>query len=299
MSFKPLYRIAVFYDGSYFYKVSNYYNYEHPRKARISIEGLHNFIVAKISELANIDQKLCRIVDAHYFRGRLSAKDANNAGKLYHERIFDDILMGANVVTHYLPLKPTTDGGKQEKGIDVWLALEAYELAIYKKFDALVLIACDGDYVPLIRKLNTLGTQVMLLGWDFTYTDDTGKKKTTRTSQALIDEVTHYLPMNAIIEDRRTNAAVENMFLPSSKDDGEPFLLSTAPENEDKDVRTSTIISLKDGYGFICEPPNNIFFHNTSLENIDFNDLQEGMQVKYVVGSTKEGKVLATKVWKI
>ncbi len=41
--------------------------------------------------------------------------------------------------------------------------VEAFELAIYKQFNVLALIACDGDYVPLVRKLNTLGTRVMVL----------------------------------------------------------------------------------------------------------------------------------------
>ena len=39
-----LVRIGIFYDGYYFYKVSNYYKYEHDRRSRISIAGLHDFI---------------------------------------------------------------------------------------------------------------------------------------------------------------------------------------------------------------------------------------------------------------
>ena len=37
-------RIGVFYDGNYFLHVSNYYNYSHERKNRLSIAGLHHFI---------------------------------------------------------------------------------------------------------------------------------------------------------------------------------------------------------------------------------------------------------------
>jgi hypothetical protein len=39
-----LLRIGIFYDGDYFRRVSNYYASVHPRRARISIEGLHNFV---------------------------------------------------------------------------------------------------------------------------------------------------------------------------------------------------------------------------------------------------------------
>ena len=75
-------------------------------------------------------------------------------------------------MTHYLPI---TAGG--EKGIDVWLALEAFELAVHKRFDVVALIAGDGDFVPLLRKLNTMGTRVMLLGWDFKYVDQNGNER--------------------------------------------------------------------------------------------------------------------------
>ena len=44
-----------------------------------------------------------------------------------------------------------------EKGVDVSLALETLELAIFKQFNILVLIASDGDYVPLVRKLMQWG----------------------------------------------------------------------------------------------------------------------------------------------
>ena len=82
--------------------------------------------------------------------------------RLLGERVFEDILLRQNITTHYLPM---TAAG--EKGIDVWLALETYELAVYKQFNVVVLIAGDGDFLPLVRKLNTLGTRVMLLAWDF------------------------------------------------------------------------------------------------------------------------------------
>jgi len=35
-----------------------------------------------------------------------------------------------------------------EKGIDVWFALEAYELAIHKRFDVCVLVAGDFRLRP-------------------------------------------------------------------------------------------------------------------------------------------------------
>ena len=204
-------RIGVFYDGNYFFHVSNYYQYQHERKARISIDGLHEFIRHQVAEAEGEDVKYCQIVDAHYFRGRPRAQEAEARGLLLRERQFDDILMREGVITHYLPLGP--DG---EKGIDVWLALETYELAIYKRFDVIVLIACDGDFLPLVRKLNALGARVMLLGWGFSYIDQSGKDRETRTAQVLLEEVTYPVLMHHIIDDRsrRGDQRIDQLFVP-------------------------------------------------------------------------------------
>src|SRR5262249_30056757 len=159
---------------------------------RISISGLSTFIRETVAEMEHIDPRNCRIVDAHYFRGRFAASEmAEKPDALYKERVWEDILMRAGVVTHYLPVARSADGGYAEKGIDVWFALETLELAMYKRFNVSVLIAGDGDYLPLLRKLHTLGTRTMILWWDFAYTDDAGRSRTTRTSQVLLDEATY------------------------------------------------------------------------------------------------------------
>jgi len=187
-------RIGIFYDGYYFYKISNFYKYEHEKKSRISISGLHEFIRNEVATVADMDARRCQIIDAHYFKGRSLARDMGE--KVQSERIFEDILMRENIVSHYLPLRFSADGARvHEKGIDVWLALEAYELAIYKRFDILVLIAGDGDYVPLVRKLHTLGTQVMLVCWDFSYHNEHGDIVETKTSQQLLSEVFYPIQM--------------------------------------------------------------------------------------------------------
>src|SRR5579884_2294908 len=204
-------RIGIFYDGNFFLHVSNYYSYHHERRARVSVSGLHDFIRETVAELENADERFCRIVDAHYFRGRLRAGEAEDRDLLYRERVFDDVLVREGVTTHYLPL--SRDG---EKGIDVWLALEAYELTLYKHFDVVVLVACDGDFLPLVRKLNTVGTRVMVLGWDFRFVDANGSERETRTAQVLLDAATYAVQMNLIIEDRsrQNDQTVRNLFVP-------------------------------------------------------------------------------------
>jgi uncharacterized LabA/DUF88 family protein/cold shock CspA family protein len=347
---KPgLVRIGVFYDGNYFLHVSNYYNYSHERRSRIAISGLHEFIRREVAGLEDTDLRVCQIVDAHYFRGRLNAHEAQQRNnQLFYDRLFDDILMAEGVVTHYLPVK-THQGQRQEKGIDVWLALEAFELAQYKKFDVVVLITSDGDYVPLVRKLNTLGSRVMVLSWDFEFSNDEGEKVITRTSQDLLEEVSYPVAMHEVIDNRlrKNDPIIQNLFVKQQQaarftvgngntsnspqtnafgngispsysnnetaisgipnngfasylDTESAYNVTTAPSQPDSldpaDRKISTIRSLKSGYGFINYPPNNLFFHYSTLLDMDFNDLQVDDQVAFRLGQNTEGKDIAVDV---
>ena len=197
-------------------------------------------------------------------------------------------------------------------GIDVWLALEAFELAIYKRFDVSVLIAGDGDFFPLVRKLNTLGTRVMLLAWDFKFMDANQQERETRTAQVLLDEVTYPVMMHQVIDDRsrREDPVINNLFLPptpkSAAGDSRPGAAGL-PRNFPHPPATpiqgvgappspvshseGTIKSLKDGYGFIAPAADgdDVFFYCAELSNTDFNDLTAGDRVRYAVGRNARG----------
>lgn len=290
-------RIGVFYDGNYFLHVSNYYAYHHERRSRISIAGLHEFVRHRIAEEEGKDFHHCQIVDAHYFRGRLSAQEASAEGnRLYYDRLFDDILMMEGVTTHYLPVRTTFQGFRQERGIDVWMALEAFELSLHKQFDVVVLIASDSDFVPLVRKLHTLGVRVLLLGWDYEYFDEEGRRRSTVTSQYLWEEVTYPVAMEKFIEkDEDERFAVTRLFVERKKI--VPNGSEEPVEVEEGEVKTSTIFSLKDGYGFISYPQtNNLFFHFSFLVDTDFNDLREGDMVEFTMGKNERGEPIARNV---
>jgi cold shock CspA family protein len=288
-------RIGVFYDGNFFFHVSNYYHYNHERRARISIGGLHSFIRQKVGECEGTDARYCQIVDAHYFRGRLRAADADDRDLLFRERVFDDVLVREGVTTHYLPL--TREG---EKGIDVWLALEAYELAIYKRFNVIVLVVSDGDFLPLVRKLNTIGTRVMVLGWDFRYVDQNGNDRETRTAQVLLDEVTYSIMMNSLIDDRSSqrDPLINGLFVPRKEfglNVATPGIASATsqapPVGTPGEVTTGTLWTLKNGYGFIAPEkggPNMFFFHGDVVD-VDFLDLRLGEKVQFVIGQNDRG----------
>lgn len=306
----PLIRVGVFYDGNYFLKISDYYYFQHERKARISLEGLHEYIRHQVAEEEDVDVRLAQITDAHFFRGRLSATEARDKDRLFHDRLLDDILMNLGVQTHYMALK-TRDGRLQEKGIDVWLSLEALELALHKALDVVVLIAGDSDYVPLIRKLNTVGTRVMLLNWDFKYEDFKGETRVTRASQQLLEQVTYPVAMHDVIDRglEQQDEVVEALFVNQS----EPAAFAPSTPSAPKLARPtgptaagpvgtlgmSTIKNLKNGFGFVVMPPNNLFFSYADLTEGDFNDLREGDWVEFTVGRNHRDEDCARNVRKV
>ncbi|SAL76752.1 cold-shock domain-contain protein [Caballeronia peredens] len=305
-------RIGVFYDGSYFGLVSSYYAYHHPRMARLSIGGLHKFIREKIAQEEGVDTRYSQIVESHYFRGRYTANQSVEKGEdtLYRERLWEDILVREAVTTHYLPMQVNREKDRSfEKGIDVWLAVEALELAILKNLTHVVLIAADSDYIPLVRKLNSHSVKVAVLGWNFSFTDDHGEQRGTRASQLLMGEVSYPMRMDEIIDSKEERseeeqALIGNMFVRKRENVQAEEARSQTPEpvsEDDKDEsgwKEGTVVNLLDGFGFIkpTEGGDNLFFHHTALTNSEFSDLFKGMEVSFQEGIGQRGTVCATKV---
>jgi cold shock CspA family protein len=141
--------------------------------------------------------------------------------------------------------------------------------------------------VPLVRKLTTLGAQVMLISWDFSYYNEDGIITETRTSRQLQEEVFYPVPMHDYIN-KNGSELINNLFV-MEKSSAPPQAAAKydaqkpepEPETEDEG-QLSSICSLKDGFGFIRdERNNNIFFHYSTLANMDFDELSLGMRVKY------------------
>lgn len=289
-------KVGVFYDGSYYTHVSNYYNYVHQHRRRIHIGGLHDFIRHTIAQREDTKANLCHIIDAHFFRGRFTAREANEKpNQLYYDRIFDDVLMYNGVQTHYLPLKDM-QGRKKEKGIDVLMALETYELCMLKRYDVVVLVASDGDHVPLVKKLHALGCKTMLLGWDFEFQDDqTGEQQYTRTSTDLWNEVTYPLPMHDIVDEglKDDDELITEMFVQREVREEESQTTSgEIPEGRQQ----GTIMSVMNGYGFIRFPDNNLFFLREDLQDKEFSDLNIGDLMEFDVAINSRGQRVAKNI---
>ena len=167
--------IGVFIDGGYYAKINR------ALKARersiIRVKALFSYLCSEIALQEGVDVTTCQITEAHYFRGRFRAREAYAKHLLYNERKFEDTLIENDVVFHYKHLREVErpDGQTEviEKGVDVWFALEAYELATFRKFDYVVLITGDADHEMLVCKLKALKIHTVLLTWNLTDVDAT------------------------------------------------------------------------------------------------------------------------------
>ena len=165
--------IGVFIDGGYFAKIDE--GLAASNSGKVNVKGLLKFIPEMIARQFGIDQKTLYITEAHYYRGRFRASDAENRHLLLEERKFEDSLIENDIIFHYKHLRPNPSGGIIEKGIDTWFALDTYELTLYREFDYVVLISGDADHEMLARKLKALKTHTILLTWDPAHTGSTSR----------------------------------------------------------------------------------------------------------------------------
>lgn len=160
--------IGVFIDGGYYAKIDE--RLKDIAGMQVDLNDLLNYIRTQVSVKYELDFADCQITESHYFRGRYRVNDANNKHILYVERKFEDTLIENDVVFHYKHLREIEKKGQTvviEKGVDVWFALETFELSLIRKFDFVVLITGDADHEMLIKKLKSLKIRVMLLTWNF------------------------------------------------------------------------------------------------------------------------------------
>ena len=147
--------IGLFIDGGYYAKVNEALS-DH-FDLNINLRALMTLIREQIARMSGVAPASCHITESHYFRGRYRVNNAHDKRLLYSERKFEDTLIENDVIFHYKHLREIRKEGEVtviEKGIDVWFALEAYELALFRKFDYVVLITGDADHEMLIKKLN-------------------------------------------------------------------------------------------------------------------------------------------------
>lgn len=313
-------RIGVFYDGNYLYHVSNYYVFHHRYRERLSISGLHDYIREALAQLENTRPEYCRIVDAHYFRGRYPTAISEQKGWIRGERIFEDVLMYNGVTTHFWPVVDGT-----EKSVEVALSLEAYEMTRLKNYDVCVLLAGDSDYTPLVQKIQAIGTRVMVLGWEFAFKNERGIRHETHVAKKLMSAAVYPVLMSDVIEtDKYGPSAALSLFVSRAPEaygeEGDNSYWSDQADDEidenvvapvdacnaDDDAETMQPLDIDDssvsgkivllnssGWGFITPDCGeaDIFFCYADLQNATFDKLRQGSRVRYEEGLNEKGAI--------
>jgi len=202
-------RLGVYYDGNYFYYGSNFFKYQ-SRNGRINLRGLHRLVRKFVADRENHDIRSTQIVEAAYYRGRTSL---DNTKDIEAERGFDLVLMNAGVTPHYFPVDETSEG--KEKGIISSFALDVYDAAVNDDIDVAVLITGDGEYVPLLQKLNTCGVRSLVTHFQYeAYLGENGHRfNGSYPSSALIDNGTYQLNLNWVIHAERYQDMIEDLFV--------------------------------------------------------------------------------------
>lgn len=84
------------------------------------------------------------------------------------------------------------DNGNYEynqKGVDTFLTMDLMTIPLkYQKIKKIILIACDSDFVPVIKEINGYGIKTIL----FTYYEK-GRKRAFSTSNQLFQVVSKYV----------------------------------------------------------------------------------------------------------
>ena len=101
---------------------------------------------------------------------------------------------------------------------------------------------------------------------------------------------TYPIAMHDVIDQglEQNDPVVRNLFVSSDNN-----YLSNSRSTE-----ISDILSLKNGFGFIKYPNNNLFFHSQDVEG-DFNDLEVGDTVEFTIEKNQQRQDVAKHVRKV
>lgn len=122
--------------------------------------------------------------------------------------------------------------------------------------------------------------------------------------------------MHALIDDRLrgSDPLINNIFVPANSEYSGNFQYTKPRASSNEEVGSgegleedetrweSVILNLNKnkGIGFISAPPNNLFFHFTHMkEGEEFNELEEGDKVEYIIGKNRDGEDVARDVRKL
>ncbi len=181
-------RAGVFIDGTYFGIVNKHYQDLPGLQKPIDHAGLLSFLQRQTAELLSVTRDGLTITRRHMYLGLPLGASISNM------RWQQEAMLKVDIDLQHFPIKNNGGGIAKEQGVDVALAWDAgYESS---KLDVYILITGDGDFIPLVDKLQSIGKKVILAYWHV----GSEPGKTSRTNTDLIRSATHSVNMRQKIE---------------------------------------------------------------------------------------------------
>ncbi|WP_448377508.1 NYN domain-containing protein [Fervidobacterium sp.] len=322
MGLKDFIRVAFFYDGYFFYKFSTFCYKKHPVGSRLNLRGFQSYILRQVADYLGVPLKHVRLAESHYFWGR--PRTTEEAAEATQSRSrFEDALIASGVTIHTNHLVQDEER-LTEKGVDISLAVEALDRAYQGRYDLLVLVSGDTDFVPLVRKLAALGVGVMVPKVEERY-EEGGKEKWIKTGEQLIREAHFVVDFSRELRGFPWPAESElwRVFLPKLPGNEEEHFPASAsrpqlspadyaPEPLGQEWYTGTVIKtlpeksaafirpdvpmagLGEGEGLFVPPVWGL------APGVVLSDLHQGQRVRYKLGKNTfpphQGKLVALEV---
>jgi len=181
MQNKKKIRVGLYIDGRNFQIINTYYRHVSSFQKNFDLSLLIRQFQKTIAKSLGLEIEDVHIPHRHLYIG------VEDSERDYFNQTDGAEYLSAGITSHVYRSVRLEDGKRKEKGVDGALMLEAFELICQDEIDVLVLMAADGDFVPLVNMAKKYLKDVFLFYWN----EDLGSdyKEGINTSRDLIKAV--------------------------------------------------------------------------------------------------------------
>jgi len=143
-----------------------------------------------------------KVVYAAWYQGLYTTTTATEKNlKLDRNRHHD--LLHAGIEAKFHPMSQS----QGEKGIDVAMAIDIFQISLEDTIDVAILVTGDGDFVPLVRALMKRGMGVIVAYFEY----EDGDRKSF-ANQRLKDACNFELNINSLEKDKDYKNMFKSLF---------------------------------------------------------------------------------------
>ena len=186
---RPL-RVFLVVDGYTLKKAHDYYRFHHPLHAKLDFRAIKNWARQEALRVFTPVSRYA-VMECHYYH---PYKDPHTYNSTHGIACFARELRFAGYQIHYCE-QVSAEGVRP----NISLMEDVLTFASYGKMDVLVLLSSQKQFAPLPERLNALGIQTLLLGWNFSYVKD-DRHVVWSTDMGLQESSTFYVAMERVAE---------------------------------------------------------------------------------------------------